>query len=130
MNYIKIVNWFWEEIPFFEGFKTSYGFLFFAILDSINKNKWQAKEIAYELIITKSGLAKRSYLESRDWLVKNNLIKVIPGKNLYQMARFELGAAVQNCTSIDTSASTAINTETMTATAPLSAPINNKHINI
>lgn len=124
MNYIKIINWFWDEVPHFENFKPYHVSLFFALLDSINRNKWQPTRIAYEYLITKCGLAKRSYLESRDWLVKNELIEVVPGKNSYQMASFSLGVAVQNCTTTDTT----ISTTTAPLLTPLCAP-NNKHIN-
>jgi len=134
MNYIKIVNWFWEEVPYFEGYKAAHVSLFFAVLDSINRNKWQQTRIGYEYLVAKCKLAKRSYLESRDWLIKNRLIEIIPGQNAYYMASFNLGSAVQKCTTNDTAIGTT--NETTTAplsaplTAPLSAPINNKHINV
>ncbi|SFP92332.1 hypothetical protein [Parafilimonas terrae] len=129
INYIRIINWFWDEVPYYSNFKPYHVSLFFAVLDSINRNRWQQTRIAYEYLITKCGLAKRSYLESRDWLVANKLIEVIPGKNSYQMASFSLGIAVQFCTAIDT----AISTSTAPLLTPLRAPnnkqINNKHLN-
>lgn len=103
MNYIRIINWFWEEIPYIPGFKAAHVALFFAILDSINKNKWQETRIGYEYLVCKCKLAKRSYLESRQWLIENELIEMKAGKNAYQMASFSLGIAVHNCTTTDNS---------------------------
>src|SRR5688572_17610469 len=37
-NYIRLINWAWEELPFIDGCKASHLVLFLAIVDSINRN--------------------------------------------------------------------------------------------
>lgn len=124
MNYIKIINWFWNEVPYIDGFKHSYGFLFFAIVDSINRNNWAPwTKISYDNVINKSGLAKRSYLESRQWLMDQKIIEMVPGKNAYQMVSFRLGEAVQKCTTIEPTIEPTEGTNVAPLQAPLQAPI-------
>jgi len=103
MNYIKLINWFWEEVPCMEGYKTHYGLLFFALVDSINSNSWRSTEIEYDRLANKTKLDKRMYLEARKWLSENGIIEYIPGKNEYSKAKFTLKVEVQNCTAACTS---------------------------
>ena len=74
MNYIKLVNWFWENVIYLDGYKSDYGILFFTIVDSINRNEWKPTEIEYDRIINKSKIGKRMYLDARSWLSNNNVI--------------------------------------------------------
>lgn len=99
MNYIKLINWFWDEAIYYENYKAEYGILFLAIIDSINNNQWNEVEINYDRIINKTKLSKRAYLEARNWLQENKLIDFVAGKNEYSRAKFSIGIAVQNCTS-------------------------------
>lgn len=134
INYISLINWFWENVPFLDGYKPDYGILFLAITDSINHSRWSANTpIPYDRLTSKSQLGKKTYLEGRKWLQEKGLISFVSGKNEYAVATFSLGAEVQKCTAISTATDTAINTASDTTAAPLSAPlsapsiINNKH---
>jgi len=99
LNYIKIINWFWDEVPYLKGYKGSYAALFFAIIDGINRNNWAADTpIAYDRLISKLIFSKQLYLDSREWLFQNDLIQFTPGRNGYQMAVFNIGVAVRNLT--------------------------------
>jgi hypothetical protein len=100
-NYIRIINWFWETVPFLPGYKASHGILFFAILDSINRNKWQNTSIQYNILRNKCRLSKESYLDGRTWLIGQDLIVLDAGKNGYQTAIFNIGIAVENLTAIN-----------------------------
>src|SRR5688572_8592628 len=95
-NYIKIINWAWETLPFTEGCKSSHIILFFAVLDSINKNKWAPTRLPYEFLTNKCKISKETYLACRQWLIAHNVILVESGKNGYQMASFFLGSAVRS----------------------------------
>jgi hypothetical protein len=121
MNYIKIMNWFWQEVPYYDGCNAGHISLFLALFDSINRNRWQPIGIEYEILVYKCKLSKKTYLAARTWLREHNLIDVIEGKNGIKKAIFSLGSAVENCTGASTSAAP--------LQAPLPAPINNKHIN-
>ncbi len=121
-----------------DGYKATHALLFFAIIDSINRNKWAPTSLPYEYLVNKCRFGKRVYLESREWLIHNHLIKMIPGKNAFQMARFSLGVAVLNSTTNSTTTNeiavpndTSTSTTNSTTTTPLTAPINkhktNKH---
>jgi hypothetical protein len=128
-NYIKIMNWFWDTVPYLEGYKSTHATLFFATVDSINRNKWGATSLPYEYIVNKCRIGKRVYLEGREWLIDNKLIEMTAGKNAFQMARFQLGIAVLNDTAIDTpthEVAVSNDTANSTTTTPLTAPIN-KH---
>jgi hypothetical protein len=128
MNYIKLINWFWDEAIYYDDYKAEYGILFLAVIDSINNNQWNEVEINYDRIINKTKLSKRAYLEARNWLQENKLIDFIAGKNEYSRAKFSIGIAVQNCTSTvplpslyDTSTAPLLphnSTATSTSTAP------------
>lgn len=99
VNYPILKNWFWEEVPFIEGCKTSYIVLFDAIIDSVNRNLWRPNtRIAIDTIINKCKIDKRTYLAGRKWLEDHQLIEFTPGKNNYHMASFSLGSAVLKCT--------------------------------
>lgn len=119
-NLILIFNHFFDVAPNTKGYKAAHCALFMAIMDSINRNRWNKTRIDYERIINKCCFNKRTYLECRQWLMDNKFIEVEIGKNGYQMAVFSIGSAVQNYT--------ATGTATGTATAPLLVP-NSKHIN-
>lgn len=98
-SYIDIVNWYWEHAIYFEGYKPEYAVLFFAIIDSVNKNYWRQTDIEYDRIINKTKLSKRAYLDARRWLMSHQIIDFVEGKNEFAKAKFSLGVAVQNCTS-------------------------------
>ena len=103
MNYIKIINWFWDEVPYLKGYKCNHAALFFAILDGINRNNWATDTpIAYDRLISKVKFSKKIYLDSRDWLFQNELMQFTPGRNGYQMAVFNVGLAVRNLTAVNT----------------------------
>jgi len=117
-NYIDIVNWFWEEVPEMEGYKAEYATLFFALLDSINRNNWRETEVEFDRIVYKTRLDKRMYLKARRWLDDNGILLVIEGRGEYAKARFAVHSvllgAVQKCT--------AKRTAKRTASAPHTAP--------
>lgn len=117
-NYIKIINSFWDLAPHMEGYKSDFGILFFALIDSINKNNWKDIEIDFDRIIHKSKLGKRTYLEGRKWLKENEFISLIEGRGDYQKAKFGLFYAVQISTAPDTAISTATDTAPDTAFVP------------
>lgn len=90
INYIKIINWFWDEVPYMENYKAAHAAVFFAIIDGINRNNWQDNTpIAYDRLISKIKVSKLVYLDSRNWLALNGLIDMIPGQNAYHMAAFD-----------------------------------------
>ena len=99
VNYIKLVNWAWQEIPYIRGCRASHIALFFAVVDSINRNKWGPTSIEYDALVKKCRLSKETYLAARGWLMKENLIQFEPGRHKYQSAIFRLGTAVGNQTS-------------------------------
>lgn len=106
INYIKLMNWTWEELPFLEGCKASSIVLFLAVVDSINRNRWTKTSIPYDYLINKCKFSKQVYLDARQWLINNDLLEVQLGRNGYQMALFDLGIAVRNQTAIVTSTDT------------------------
>lgn len=102
VNYIHLINWFWEDVPYRPGYKSEYGTLFLALVDSINRNGWRAETaVDFERILNKSGLEKRMYLRGRIWLAEQELITFTEGSK-HGNARFGLTDAllvkVQNCT--------------------------------
>jgi len=99
INYIKLMNWIWETIPFIEGCKAFHLVLFIAIVDSINRNKWQKTKLPYEYLINKCKINKRTYLKARQWLIDHELVEMNSGLKGYQMAEFALGREVYKCTS-------------------------------
>ena len=124
MNYIKIINWFWAEVPYTDGYRPLYGILFFALVDGINKNQWrQNTPMDYERIINKCRFTKEVYLKGRQWLMENNFILYIPGKNNNQMAQFSIGPAVGNPTSNPTGTPTTNEEENLPVTIPVRLPI-------
>lgn len=127
-NYIEIMNWTFENVPFIPGYKASHLSLFLAIVDSVNKNRWnQPVRISVENIFTKAGITKETYLNARKWLCDHQIIELTPGRNANQMALFSLGVAVNNLTSTDTVAVNNL-TSTKDAKQPVTLPII-KHIN-
>ncbi|WP_375443492.1 hypothetical protein [uncultured Fibrella sp.] len=90
MNYIQLINWFWEDVPYRQGYKSEYGILFMAIVDSINRNGWKSTRIEYDRIINKTQIGKKSYLDGRKWLRDEKLIDFVPGKNYDFPAQFTL----------------------------------------
>ncbi len=130
LNYIKIINTYWDIAPFTDGFKSDYTSLFFALLDSINRNDWQDSEIEYDRITSKAGIGKRMYLEARKWLKESGFITLTEGKGDYQKAKFGLHGAVHFCTAYYTANSTANDTAQSTSNdtsiAPHTAPIYNE----
>jgi hypothetical protein len=99
INYIKLINWIWLEVPHLEGYKASYMTLFLAIIDSINRNNWSPVNLPYDYVINKCRIDKRVYLTGRKWLADNQLIELTSGKNNSHMARFYIGSAVGKRTS-------------------------------
>lgn len=134
-NYINIMNWSWEHIPFISGYKASYMALFLGIVDSINRNRWEDTKVSYELLINKCGISKQVYLDGRQWLINHDLLEVEFGKNGFQMAKFNLGTAVRKQTGKDTGNSTSTNgiavrkqtgTNTQVKTVNRNKTLNNK----
>lgn len=127
MNYIKLINWFWDEVPHTNGYRPLYGLLFLGIVDGINRNGWRQNTVMdYERIINKCKFTKEVYLAGRKWLMENQFIEFVPGKNNMQMACFSLGAAVGKLTGIPTGTLADEWEENLPATLPVSLP-NNKH---
>lgn len=114
INYIRLINWMWEIFPYTEGYKASYGLLFLAIVDSINRNMWAKTSLPYEYLTNKCRISKQVYLDARQWLTDNGFLMVEIGKNGYQMASFDLGIEVRKQTATDTATSTANDTPTDT----------------
>lgn len=102
-NYIRILNWAWESLPFIDGCKASHVVLFLAVVDSINRNRWSKTSIPYDYLVNKCKISKQVYLDARKWLIDHKLLQIEFGRNGFQMATFELGVAVRNLTAIDTS---------------------------
>lgn len=128
MNYIKLINTFWDKAPDLDGYKSDYGILYFSILDAVNRRNWKDVEIEYDRIIYQSKLGKRMYLDGRRWLKENGFITLIEGKGDYQKAKFGIPFEVQKCTAQRTASSTAIAPHN----APHQAPIiyTDKQVNI
>lgn len=127
INYFTVINRFFDEAPYLDGYKTDHPALFFAIIDSINRNRWHDTEIEYDRIINKVKLGKANYLKARDWLSVNRFIRFVPGKGDYQKAKFGLGSAVLGKTADSTPQDTAYQTDavppkTATDTAGSTAP--------
>lgn len=96
VGYIDIIRWFWDTAPEKEGYKADYGVLFFALVDSINRNDWKETELEYGYIIYKTRIGKRMYLDGRRWLDENGFIAVKAGRGDYAKARFAVHSAVQS----------------------------------
>lgn len=122
MNYIKLIRFYWDEAPYMDGYKPDYTALFFAIVDEINRNKWQETAIEYGQLIEKTKLGKRMYLEARKWLAANGLIAMTEGRGDYAKAKFNVGIAVQKYTALCTAS-----TEDQCNTAPHSTPHSAPH---
>ena len=120
-NYIDIIRWYWDEVPEMDGYKADYTALFFALLDSINRNNWQETEIEYDRIMYKCPLNKRTYLEGRKWLRDNQIILLKEGRGEYAKARFMVHNAVFDVVQERTAKRTA----KRTASTPHRAPIYN-----
>ncbi|MVM29299.1 hypothetical protein GO755_04585 [Spirosoma sp. HMF4905] len=110
INYYRLLEWFWEEVPYRPGYKSEYGSTFLAIIDSINRNAqrelWRETAIDFDRLINKIRCSKRMYYEALKWLRQEDLLLYIPGRNEHAMARFHVGALipleVQKRTSSDT----------------------------
>jgi hypothetical protein len=100
INYIKLINWIWENIPFIDGCKACHLVLLLAIIDSVNRNKWLKVSIPYDYLINKCKFSKQVYLDARQWLIRHELLELETGRNGYQMATFNLGIAVRKQTAI------------------------------
>jgi hypothetical protein len=94
VNYIKLINWFWDTVPYIKRCKAGYIAIFVAIVDEINRNKWQLTAIPYERVLEKACCSKQTYLKARKWLSDNKLLDVTAGKNGKQMAAYNLGEEV------------------------------------
>jgi len=123
LNYIDIIRWFWDEVPQMEGYKSEYTTLFFALLDSINRNKWEQTPIEYDRIIFKTNIGKRMYLSGRRWLDDNKIIAMVEGRGDYAKARFSIGSAVLDAVQKRTAQRTADRTAPTPQAAPHTAPI-------
>ena len=133
INYIRLTNWYFENIPSLPGFKATYGYLFLTIINSINRNRWNKTDLPFEFIINKCKISKQLYLDARQWLINNDLLEIEFGKNGYQMASFDLGLAVRNVTATNTATNTADQSSTLPLLLPINKHTNNKtikHLNI
>lgn len=147
VNYFRLLEWFWEEVPYMSGYKSEYGSTFLAIVDSINRNAdrdiWRETAVDYDRLINKIKCSKRLYYEGLRWLRDNNLLAYSPGHNEHSMARFHIGTTfpleVQKRTSTSTSTGTSTgkvevqkrtssDTSTSTSTAPINKDIPNTYI--
>ncbi|WP_138992728.1 hypothetical protein [Larkinella sp. C7] len=139
INYIRLMNWFWEVVPYLPGYKSEYGSVFLAVVDSCNRNGWRETAVEFDRLINKVRCSKRMYYEALRWLTGQDLITYKPGRNEYAPASFNLSewlkAEVQKCTATVTSPapqsenSGAFLHLNNTATDTSTAPINNKLIN-
>ncbi|SHF79932.1 hypothetical protein SAMN05444008_11290 [Cnuella takakiae] len=112
VNYISLINSVWQEMPFLDGYKGTHAAVFFAIVDSINRNRWHSVALPLDYIINKIGFCRKAYTDSRIWLEKNGMLSIIPGKNANQMAIFSLGPAVHIWTGRYTGTDTSTDTST------------------
>jgi hypothetical protein len=87
----KLIAFSWDTLPYLDGYRGSHIILLLLIFDSLSKNKWKQTAIDYIYIINKCKFSKRVYLDSRNWLMKNDFIKISKGINVYHPAYFELG---------------------------------------
>jgi hypothetical protein len=73
------MNSFWEDAPYKEGYKSSYGILYFSILDFVNKNNWRTTEVDYDRMINKTQIKKAYFLSGRIWLQDHGYISFCNG---------------------------------------------------
>jgi hypothetical protein len=126
MNYIELVNAFWEDGPYKEGYKASYGILYLSILDFINKNRWRETEVDYDRMMSKTQIRKDYFLSGRVWLQENGYISFTNGLvGKYLKAKYSIpmeeknngkklkrgSTGVDTGTKIDTKNDTKIDTE-------------------
>lgn len=95
VNYYRLLEWFWEEVPYMPGYKSHYGCMFLAIVDCINRNsqkeKWRETAVDFVQLINKISCSKPMYYQALDWLKSQQLITYTPGRNAHSMARFHIG---------------------------------------
>ena len=127
MNYIDLINNFWNDVRFLDGYKNQYWITYSALIDSCNRNYWKPTKIHMETILDKTGIGKRMMYESIEWLSFNKLIVYTSGKNGFSMASYEI-IEVSNCTATDTSTDTATDTSTAPQRHPFNKQVNNKTI--
>lgn len=97
INYITIINTFWNEAIYLDGYKANYGILFFALLDSINKNNWNDTEIHFESVLSKSKISRVTCLDARKWLKNNGFITIVEGTGSNSKAKFGIIGASRYC---------------------------------
>jgi hypothetical protein len=95
VNYYRLLEWFWEEVPYMAGYKSHYGCAFLAIADSINRNSqkevWRETAVDFVQLINKVSCSKPMYYEALNWLHSHQLITYTAGRNAHSMARFHIG---------------------------------------
>jgi hypothetical protein len=127
MNYLKIIIHFADNAQHQEGYKSHHHSLFCSIVRLINKNNWNKTKIDLGQILHAAGMSKPTYIDARKWLVDNNWIEVVEGKNAYQMAEFSLGVEARiedivednTFTSTQPSTQPSDDTSTSTSTVPI-----------
>lgn len=128
MNYIKIMNWFWQEVPYRPGYKSEYGIVFLAVVDLCNRNDWRETSAEYDRMINRVRVSKRLYYEAIKWLSEEGMIGYQRGYNDYSPAKFSVKVEVQKG---DTTAPLPhlSSTTTDTTGVPTAAPIIDKPLN-
>lgn len=127
MNYIYLLNNFWQNVIHLDGYKPNYMIVYFSISDSCNRNNWNETAISIEISLAKTMVSRKTFYEAIKWLSLNNLIQYKAGRNVYSMAKFKV-IEVKKCTSTNTSIDTSDYTSTHTTTTPLPI-LNNKQEN-
>lgn len=140
INFINLFERFWQIAPETDGFKSDYAALYFALIDSINRNSdgknWKETEVEYDRIINKVRMGKRMFLEARNWLVNHQFLTYTPGRNEYSKARYFIVTEVQKRTatvtsSVSTTATTTVpTTDTAGVTEYIEKPLNLKTLNL
>lgn len=139
VNYYRLLEWFWNEVPFMTGYKSHYGCAFLAIVDSINRNSqkemWRETAIDFVQLINKVSCSKPMYYEALRWLKDHHLINYTKGLNANAAARFHLGAftiaEVNKLTSANTSTAVLLSVEVnkLTSDSTSTSPVEVNKLN-
>jgi len=92
MQYIDILNNFWNDIIHRDGYKLHYGYVYLALVDLVNKNRWKVTPATKEQMTAKTRCSNSMYYESLLWLEGENLIEYKAGNNRIKLPTLKLCA--------------------------------------
>lgn len=90
MNYVKLINSFWEVKREREDITVYAQSLYFAVLYYANKNGWKDVSVYREDIIEQAGISKKTYYPARQILKDAGLIDYIEGATNRSKCIFKL----------------------------------------